>query len=383
MRITFVLNHVNLNGGIRVIAIYAERLRQRGHDVVVVVRPRPTPSLRDRVRSVVKGKGWPADPNTLPDHFDNVNVDLRVIESRRPIVDADVPDADVVIATWWETAPWVAALSPSKGAKAYFVQDFGANAGQPMDELAATWRLPMHRIVISRYIADLVKQHTGDDEGEMSYVPNSVDLEQFRSPPRGKQPAPVVGTVFSPSRFKGSDIAVAACEIARKKLPDLKLIGFGLQNKNQNQPLPPWADFSTRVADEKLKDIYAACDAWLFPPRKEGYGLPILEAMACRTPVIATPAGAAPELIAQGGGMLVPHEDPQAMGDAIVKICSLADNDWRRLSDAAYATVTGYSWDDATDQFEAALRRAIAGTRPASPALAAFSKKDDAGVVPT
>jgi len=217
----------------------------------------------------------------------------------------------------------------------------------------------------------------------MSYVPNSVELEQFRSPPRGKQPAPVVGTIFSPSHFKGSDLAVAACEIARKKLPDLKLIGFGLQNKNQNQPLPPWADFSTRVADEKLKDIYAACDAWLFPPRKEGYGLPILEAMACRTPVIATPAGAAPELIAQGGGMLVPHEDPQAMGDAIVKICSLADNDWRRLSDAAYATVTGYSWDDATDKFEAALRRAIAGTRPASPAAPAFSKKDDAGVVPT
>ena len=111
------------------------------------------------------------------------------------------------------------------------------------------------------------------------------------------------------------------------------------------------------MPDNKLKDIYAACDAWLFPPRKEGYGLPILEAMACRTPVIATPAGAAPELLsARGGGMLVPHEDPPAMAEAIVKICSLADNDWRRLSDAAYATVTGYSWDDATDRFEAALR---------------------------
>src|SRR5439155_12320757 len=154
MRITFVLNHVNLNGGIRVIAIYAERLRQRGHDVVVVARPRPVPSLRDRVRSVVKGKGWPADPNTLPDHFDNVNVDLRVIEARRPIVDADVPDADVVIATWWETAPWVAALSPSKGAKAYFGQEFGANAGQTMDERAATGSVSMHRMLISGYSSD-------------------------------------------------------------------------------------------------------------------------------------------------------------------------------------------------------------------------------------
>ena len=48
-------------------------------------RPRPVPSLGDRVRSVVKGKGWPADPNTLPNHFDRADVDFRVIDRRRPI----------------------------------------------------------------------------------------------------------------------------------------------------------------------------------------------------------------------------------------------------------------------------------------------------------
>jgi hypothetical protein len=38
----------------------------------------------------------------------------------------------------------------------------------------------------------------------------------------------------------------------------------------------------------------------------------------------------------------------------------LADNEWRRISDAAYKTVTDYSWDDATDRFEAALKLAAA-----------------------
>ncbi|HYO11368.1 MAG TPA: glycosyltransferase family 4 protein [Tepidisphaeraceae bacterium] len=375
MRVTFVLNHVNLNGGIRVVAIYAEQLKKRGHEVVVVARPRPVPSLKDRVKSVVKGKGWPINPNTLPDHFDNVDVDLRVIESRRPIEDRDVPDADVVIATWWETAEWVNGLSPAKGAKAYFVQDFGANEGQPIDKLAETWRLPMHQIVISHYIRDLVDEQVPGTGAAMSYVPNSVDLEQFRSPPRGKQPTPVVGTIFSQSRFKGADIAIAACEIARKKLPDLKLIGFGLHDKSRDQPLPDWMTFRSRIPDAELKHIYAGCDAWLFPPRKEGYGLPILEAMACRTPVIATPAGAAPELIARGGGFIVPHEDPASMARQIVQVCSLADSEWRRLSDSAFATVTGYSWADATNRFEAALGRAIEqshsakATPPASPAI--------------
>ena len=57
MRITFVLNHVNLNGGIRVTAIYAERLKRRGHDVVVVTRPRPVASLKNKVKSLVIFRG--------------------------------------------------------------------------------------------------------------------------------------------------------------------------------------------------------------------------------------------------------------------------------------------------------------------------------------
>jgi len=275
-----------------------------------------------------------------------------------------------VIATWWETAPWVNALSPRKGAKAYFVQDFGANDGQPMDKLAWTWDMPMHRIVISQFIADLVKQKSRN-RSEMSYVPNSVDLEQFRSPPRGKQPTPVVGTIYSQSDFKGADIAIAAAKLAKEKLPDLKLIGFGLHDKRKDQPLPDWMTFRTNVPNAELKDVYGACDVWLFPPRKEGYGLPVTEAFACRTPVIATPAGAAPELVARGGGVLVPHEDPAAMAAEIVRICSLADNEWRALSDAAYATVTGYSWADATDRFEAALHRAVEESRSAATAATA------------
>ena len=124
--------------------------------------------------------------------------------------------------------------------------------------------------------------------------------------------------------------------------------------------VPEWSRRS-RIPDSELKHVYAGCDAWLFPPRKEGYGLPILEAMACRTPVIATPAGAAPELVGQGGGMLVDHDNPAQMAEAIVRVCSLADDEWRRLSASAYATVTGYSWSDAAERFEAALHRAAAG----------------------
>jgi glycosyltransferase involved in cell wall biosynthesis len=85
--------------------------------------------------------------------------------------------------------------------------------------------------------------------------------------------------------------------------------------------------------------------------------------MACRTPVIATPTGAAPELIAPGGGVLVPLEDPRTMAAEIERIVNLPEHDWRQMSDIAHDTATRYMWDDATNLFEAALQRAIDRSR--------------------
>jgi glycosyltransferase involved in cell wall biosynthesis len=81
--------------------------------------------------------------------------------------------------------------------------------------------------------------------------------------------------------------------------------------------------------------------------------------MACRTPVIGTPAGAAPELLADGVGVLVKPEDPEDMARAIEQICKLSESEWRTMSDAAYARATSYTWEEATDCFEAALHTAI------------------------
>jgi glycosyltransferase involved in cell wall biosynthesis len=358
MRITFIVHHRNISGGVRVIAIYAERLKQRGHEVVIVARPKPVPSLVKRAKALFKGEGWLRDPNTFPTHLDKVDVEQRIIDCVRPIEDRDVPDGDVVIATWWETAPWVAALSPSKGAKAYFVQDFGANDAQPLDKLRETWRLPMHKIIISSYIRQMVREACGPDE-PLSDVPNSVDTTLFHAPPRGKQPRPTIGTMYSRSRYKGTDLCFAGVEIARRTRPDIRVMGFAQDFIGNDLPLPSDSHFEPRVPDARLNEFYSGCDAWVFAPRKEGFGLPILEAMACRTPVIATPAGAAPEIVAKGGGILVPHADSEGIAAAILQISSMSDSDWRQMSDKALATVTGYTWDDATDLFEAALQTAV------------------------
>jgi len=355
MKITFVMGSgFSLAGGDRVIAIYAQRLKQRGHEVLVVSRPKQKPSLRQQVQSLLKGRGWISVDERS--HFDNVDVQHRVIDRYRPVTDADLPDADVVIATWWETAEWVANLSEAKGAKAYFIQHHEVFDYLAKNRVAATYLLPLHKIAIAKWLVNLMQTRYNDNN--VSFVPNGIDTKQFYAPPRAKQSIPTVGMIYSQTPWKGCDVSIKAFSLAALKIPNLHLIAFGL-SPSQNLPLPPGTEY-TRCPDQStLKDFYSKCDAWLFSSCSEGFGLPILEAMACRTPVIGTPAGAAPELLADGAGILVKPEDPEDMASAIEQICKLSDAEWRVMSDAAYARATSYTWDDATELFEAALHTAI------------------------
>lgn len=367
MRITFVLPPVDMSGGIRVIAIHAAQLHRWGHQVTAVsVRPEP-PSWREVARSVWKGKGWPSVPEHSPSHFDGQPVEHRRVHHAGPITDADVPDADVVIGTWWETVKWVQRLSPSKGAKVHFVQGYDIYGGPPAD-IDATYQLPIPKITISGYLRNLLQ--TKFKQEPVAVVHNSVDTTKFQTPPRGKQGTPTVGMIYATEFFKGADVSIKAYELAAKRMPNLHLVAMGNYQILDTLPLPPNTDFTFQARDQQLRDIYARCDAWLFGTRQEGFGLPILEAMACRTPVIGTPAGAAPDLLPRGGGILVPHEDSAAMADGIVKVCSLPDDQWRAMSDAALATVTGYTWDDASRSFEAALHRIAEESKKVAPVSA-------------
>ncbi len=352
MKVVFVLALADLSGGVRVVAQYARLLQQRGHRVLVISTPHAVPGAVTQIKSLVRGRGWMETPRVGTSHLDHPDIEHHVLERFRAVRDSDVPDSDVVIATWWQTVEWVQALAPSKGIKAHLVQDHEIWGG-PRAQVDAAYRAPLAKLVVSSFLRDLLRREYGVDA--VAVIPNGVDTVQFDAPPRRKQPVPTVGLNYATKHNKGTDIALKAFELASRSVPGLRLVAMGNEPVSPELPLPACTEYALRARDGAVRDLYARCDAWLFPTRWEGFGLPVLEAMACRTPVIGTPAGAAPEAIGRGGGVLVPPEDPEAMARAIAEVHAMPEESWMVLSASARETAMSFSLDASAAAFESTL----------------------------
>lgn len=352
MKITFVSPPPNPSGGIRVIAIHAARLKALGHDVQVIAPTTPAPPLRERLRGALRGTPQPKPPSSTP--YDEEAAPFHSLRHPGPVTDRDVPDADVVIATWWETAPWVAALSPTKGRKFYFVQGHELFSAETADRAAATYRLPLQKITVAGWLADTMRDRYGDPTAIT--VPNAVDHGRFHAPPRDKGATPTVGFLYAPHSVKGTDLAIAAVAGLKARLPDLHAVTFGSTRPTVEFPLPDWIEFRHSPPQDKIRDVYALCDAFLMASREDGFGMTVTEAMACRCPITASRTGCAPDLIRDGvNGYLCNIGDVAAMTDGLHRILTAPPDDWRAMSDAALAAVADYNWDDATRRFAAAL----------------------------
>jgi glycosyltransferase involved in cell wall biosynthesis len=97
------------------------------------------------------------------------------------------------------------------------------------------------------------------------------------------------------------------------------------------------------VADADLPALYSAATLFIYPSLYEGFGLPLLEAMACGTPVIASNRSALPEVVGQAG-LLVDPFDIEAITGALSTV--LADEALQqRLSEAGRHQAARFTWD--------------------------------------
>ena len=356
MRVSFIIPLDGLAGGIRVVAEYAQRLAARGHQVRVFSPPPQRETLRDSLRKTTRRMLCNDDTGESESHFAGTGVEVEFVEDLT--TDSSLPDADVVVATWWKTAEWVRGYRDAAGTKIYLVQGHETFVGQPVERVQRTYRSPLHKVCVSNWLSRVMREQYGDSATIV--IPNAVDSKRFCAPPREKRERATVGFTYSNTQCKAIDHTIEAVSLARGLIPELEVRAFG-RTQPQRRHRRHIDQYEKTPRQSRLQQIYSSTDVWLFGSRSEGFGLPILEAMACRTPVIATPAGAAPEIINERVGILTRPADPADMAEAIGWMYRMSNAEWKEMSENALYRSRCWSWEEAADALELAFAAAASG----------------------
>jgi glycosyltransferase involved in cell wall biosynthesis len=198
-------------------------------------------------------------------------------------------------------------------------------------------------IAVSEFTAGDAVELLGVDPDRVHVIPHGVDAPFTPAgPARDGDYVLAVGTVEPRKNLE----RVAAA--ARRAGVELRVAGA-----------PGWGDVRVEslgyVDDERLAELYRGAACLVYPTLYEGFGLPVLEAMACGTPVV-TSTGSAPAQVADGAAVLVDPLDVEAIAAGIDEAIRRRDE----LRAAGIERARSYSWAAAAKATAAVYREAAA-----------------------
>ena len=186
---------------------------------------------------------------------------------------------------------------------------------------------------VSQPIADALVR-SGVQSHRVSVIENGISLTRFRSAKPApdllafKGTAPLIGLVARLAEGKGHAVLLEAARCLIAQEPALKFIFVGdgpleaeMRRLTCDLGLTSCVQFAGKRAD--MPAVYAALDVMVLPSRNEGMPITVLEAMASKTPVIATTVGAIPQLISnRRTGLLISPDDVGSLRHAISELVS-------------------------------------------------------------
>lgn len=208
-------------------------------------------------------------------------------------------------------------------------------------------------ITVSESSARDLGYHMGIRPDRLSVVPLGVDHEVFRPlPDVARVPGRILAMASADVALKGMlPLLEAMARLRRTRAADLLVVArlrldSEIPATLRRLGLEKAVRFVNGISDEELVGLYAEAEVAVVPSLYEGFSLPAIQAMACGLPLVATTAGALPEVVGGDGetGLLVPPADSVALAAALN--LALGDADLRaRLAEAGRArALTRFSW---------------------------------------
>ena len=351
MKITFVLPFDGRRpvGGVKVVYEYANHLVERGHQVTLV---HPAGlylgvGKNDRwYRNAIKYAIFAVTQNYFPEKWFSLHPQV-VVRWVPSLSERFIPEADVVVATAWETAEWVEGYSESRGRKFYLIQHLEDWCGD-RERVLNTWKLPFKKIVISRWLGEIAKS-LGE---EYCYIPNGLDFQCFGVDRKVEQRNPFnILMLHHTLDWKGTKEGMSALDQVHLRMPDIQLTLFGVESPEPDA-IPGWVHFERLPSTVRLRELYNAAAIFVSPSWAEGWALPPAEAMQCGCATVLTDIGGHEYAIHGRTSLLSAPRDIEQMAKNIEAL--VVDNGLRMsMANAGVAEISQYTWARATTALEA------------------------------
>ena len=338
-------------GGFHVVYEYANNLVSRGHKVSILhpryLKNEQTPKKFNRkiLRKLL----------FIKDLFFNPNFDWQFIDKRVKMIylneptNKNVPNADFVFATSWETAEYVNSYSDIKGEKIYLIQDYEIFSGTE-ERIDNTWKFPMKKIFISKWLYKKgLKMNLNPKD--MIHIPNGIDYEKYSLIKNIEDRKPMIAMLYNKSNRKGAVYGIEALKITKKHHPNIEAVLFGVIPRPKS--LPSWIKYIQNPnQNELVEEIYNKSSIFLCSSLYEGWGLPGAEAMSCGCALISTDTGGVKEYATDKENSLL--STPKDVIEIVENINLLLNDDKMRVSLASkgYQNIKKFNWDTSTIKLE-------------------------------
>ena len=207
-------------------------------------------------------------------------------------------------------------------------------------------------------------------------IPNGVDTNQFRHDDTRRRSvrrelnipdtAPVLITVSALQGRKGIGKVLDMVRLVKKNLTDVRYIICGDGNEKDRETLLAKIgalDLETNVlfmgSQKDVTGYYNAADLFVFFPEFEGFGVVAIEAMASRLPIVVSRGSAFPEILANGGGVMVDPDDPASAAETVRSLLQDRDRMAKVGVEGRASVEKTYSWEAVASQLEAIFMRQI------------------------
>jgi phosphatidylinositol alpha-1,6-mannosyltransferase len=192
-------------------------------------------------------------------------------------------------------------------------------------------------VATTRYTAECFSHHNGTSPDRMRVIPLGLAESETekQSQPRVRTPNEplrvlAVSRLCASDNYKGVDCLIEAVALLRLRgtAVHLDIAGTGedrqrLESIAQALGVTSIVCFYGSVSDERLHQLYCACDVFALPSKGEGFGIVFLEAMRYGKPCIGGNHGGVPEVIDHGvNGLLVEHGDIEQLAGALSNLAA-------------------------------------------------------------